>query len=42
MSDETPAELRERFPEGTRLQFVLGDGVVEVYSADAPTGEATG
>lgn len=42
VSDETPAELRERFPEGTRLQFVLGDGVVEVYSADAPTGEATG
>jgi len=40
VSEAAPASLRERFPNGTRLQFVLGDGVVEVYSAEAPTGEA--
>ena len=38
---DAPSGLRERFPEGTRLQFVTGDGVVEVFSADAPTAEAT-
>ncbi|EZP28366.1 hypothetical protein [Microbacterium oleivorans] len=42
VSTTTPGSLRERFPIGTRLQFVLGDGVVEVYSADAPAGEAAG
>lgn len=40
VSEAAPSGLRERFPDGTRLQFVLGDGVVEVYSAEAPTGEA--
>ncbi|CAL4858731.1 hypothetical protein [Microbacterium sp. MM2322] len=40
VSTSTPTALRERFPIGTRLQFVLGDGVVEVYSAEAPAGEA--
>ncbi len=40
VSEAAPDGLRERFPDGTRLQFVLGDGVVEVYSANAPTGEA--
>lgn len=38
---EAPSALRERFAEGTRLQFVAGDGVIEVFSADAPTAEAT-
>ncbi|MFI8633405.1 hypothetical protein ACIGEP_12495 [Microbacterium sp. NPDC077663] len=37
----SPSDLRERFAEGVRLQFVAGDGVVDVYSADAPVSEAT-
>lgn len=42
VSSTTPAALREKFAVGTRLQFVLGDDAVEVYSADAPAGEAAG
>lgn len=37
-----PAPLRERFPTGTRLQFVVGDGVVDVFAADAPVEQAAG
>jgi hypothetical protein len=37
-----PAALRERFPAGARLQFVVGDGVVDVYAADAPVEQAAG
>lgn len=39
---DVPTGLRERFPDGTRLQFVAGDGVVDVFSADAPVTEAAG
>ena len=35
VSDRGPDELRERFAEGTALQFVLRDGLVHVY-ADEP------
>lgn len=38
---DAPASLRERFAERVRLQFVAGDGVVEVFSADPPAAEAT-
>ncbi|MEV5041145.1 hypothetical protein [Microbacterium sp. LMI1x-1-1.1] len=42
VSSTTPAALREKFAIGTRLQFVLADDAVEVYSAEAPAGEAAG
>ncbi|MEW1835331.1 hypothetical protein [Microbacterium sp. NPDC079995] len=36
----SPSDLRQRFADGVRLQFVAGDGVVDVFSADAPVAEA--
>jgi hypothetical protein len=32
VTDDLPAELRDRFPEGSALRFVLGDGEVAVLS----------
>ncbi len=34
VSRDSPKELRDRFPEGTALQFVLEDGRVHVYAEE--------
>jgi len=36
VTEEYPAELREHFPNGSALQFVLSDVGVDVFLSDAP------
>lgn len=40
VTPDAPAALRERFPDGTKLQFVIDGDVVDVFASDPPVAEA--